>query len=153
MDIFGESLNIVIPAVLLALGFAWGRMAENAHYRSIRERERRYLAVPIVTLDTVDDSREVVDARLVTGCVVISVDYYKRFLSAFRMLFGGELSSYSPLLDRGRREALLRMRESAPKADAFMNCRMETSTITKGKGKSTAGVEVLVYSTAITYGK
>ena len=67
------------------------------------------------------------------------------------MIFGGELKSYSPLLDRGKREALLRMKESVPGADEYINCRMETSTISSGKGKAMGTVEVIAYSTAITY--
>ena len=87
------------------------------------------------------------------GVVVVSIDYYKRFLMGFRKIFGGELRSYSPLIDRGRRESLLRMKESCPDADLFLNCRLETSTISSGKGKAVGCVEVVAYSTAIKFRK
>ena len=83
--------------------------------------------------------------------MVISVDYFKRFLMNFRRIFGGEIKSYSPLLDRGRREALLRMKESHPHADLYLNCRLETSAISNGKGKTTGCVEILAYCTAIKF--
>ena len=43
------------------------------------------------------------------------------------------------------------MKESVPGADEYINCRMETSTISSGKGKAMGTVEVIAYSTAITY--
>ncbi len=85
------------------------------------------------------------------GSVVVSVDHYKRFLAGFRMIFGGEMHSYCSLIDRGRREALLRMRESFREADLFLNCRLETASISKGQGKATGTVEVVAYATGIKF--
>jgi uncharacterized protein YbjQ (UPF0145 family) len=67
------------------------------------------------------------------------------------MIFGGEMRSYASLIDRGRREALLRMKEQFPSADIFVNCRMETSSISSGQGKAIGCVEVLAFATAIKY--
>jgi len=142
-------LQVGLAVGLLALGFVAGKIAENRHYRSIREREQRWLHVPAVTWKTLDEDRPVVYATLAIGAVVVSVDHFKRFLMFFRKIFGGEVHSYSSLIDRGRREALLRMKESCPSADLFLNCRLETSTISNGQGKSTGTVEVLAYGTAI----
>ncbi len=142
-----------VPIVLLTLGFLAGKWAESRHYRSIRARERKYIHIPVVTTKTLEDKRSIKEAKLVVGSVVISVDYYKRFLAFLRSIFGGEILSYSPLIDRGRREALLRMRESCPDADCFLNCRLETVSISKGRGKATGTVEVMAYSTAITFQK
>ena len=44
------------------------------------------------------------------------------------------------------------MKESFPGADEYINCRLETSTISSGRGKAVGTVEVIAYSTAITYG-
>ncbi|MGB5413298.1 MAG: heavy metal-binding domain-containing protein, partial [Polyangiales bacterium] len=79
-------------------------------------------------------------------------DHFKRFLSGFRMIFGGEIRSYSSLIDRARREAVLRMKESQPDADAFLNTRLETSTISSTAGNEGMGtIEVLAYGTAVHY--
>ena len=67
------------------------------------------------------------------------------------MVFGGEMKSYSSIIDRGRREAILRMKESCPDADLFLNCRLETSSISKGKGKVVGCAEVLAYATAVRF--
>ena len=136
---------------LLVLGFVVGKVTESRHYRDIRDRERKLLGVSVVSWRTLTDPRPVAEVALTTGSVVVSVDYYKRFLMVFRTIFGGEIRSYASLIDRGRREAVLRMKESYPSADMFLNCRIETSTISNGKGKATGTVEVLAYGTAVKF--
>ena len=143
--------NFIIFIILLVLGYAAGRLAERRHYRSIHKREEGFFRIPTTNVKTVDDGRECADARLVIGNVVISVDYYKRFLMTFRNILGGEVRSYAPLLDRGRREAILRMKEAYPDADAYLNCRIETSSISKGKKKAVGSVEVIATATAVKY--
>jgi len=83
--------------------------------------------------------------------VTISVDYFKRFLAALHAFFGGRVTSYETLLDRSRREALLRMKTMAKekKAMLILNVRYETVSIYKGAGKSIGSVEVLAYGTAL----
>ena len=85
------------------------------------------------------------------GSVVVSIDHFKRFLSAFRQFFGGEMKSYSSVIDRGRREAILRMTEAAPDASMFRNWRLETSSISKGGGKAVGCAEVVAYATAVRF--
>ena len=144
-------IQIGIPIALLVLGFVVGKVVESRHYRNIREREQKVLGVPAVSCKTLSDPRPIAEVALTTGSVVVSVDHYKRFLMVFRKIFGGEVRSYASLIDRGRREALLRMKESYPSADLFLNCRIETSTISNGKGKATGTVEVLAYGTAVKF--
>jgi uncharacterized protein YbjQ (UPF0145 family) len=95
----------------------------------------------------------VASADLVQGSIVISVDYFKRFLAGLRAIFGGRIRSYEPLLDRARREALLRMTEDAVSRgfDAVVNVRLETARLasSRGNGKGTAGVEMLAFGTAL----
>ena len=90
---------------------------------------------------------------LVSGSVVISVDYFKRILAGLRNIFGGNVQSYETLVDRARREAVLRMKESCPDADYVLNLRLETSSIFKGKRKQVGSVEVLAYGTAVYFQK
>jgi uncharacterized protein YbjQ (UPF0145 family) len=90
---------------------------------------------------------------LVTGNVVISVDYFKRFLAGLRGIIGGRVKTYETLLDRSRREAVLRLKESAKRDGykAVVNVRLETSRLASGgrDGKRTAGVEVLAFGTGL----
>lgn len=146
------AINIGLPLFLIGLGWFVGSATEKRHYQSIHEREKQFLTKPAVTTERWDSSHRVVDARLASGSVVVSIDHFKRFLSVFRLLFGGEVHSFSSLIDRGRREALLRMKESEPDADAYLNTRLETSTISNNSGRNAVGtIEVFAYGTAVKF--
>jgi uncharacterized protein YbjQ (UPF0145 family) len=147
------ALNLGVPLFFLFLGYILGKKSEVSHYKSIHRRESDWLSVPALNTKSLDESLSVETSTLVVGSVVVSVDYFKRFLTFFRHLFGGELSAYSSIIDRGRREAILRMKEQAPESDLFLNCRIETSSISKGKKKRVACMEVFAYGTAITFKK
>ncbi len=146
-----EHLGIIQFLGLIVLAYFTGRWAEWRHYQSIRRRERAFLTRPAITVKTLEQGRTVDRATLVVGSVVVSVDYFKRFLASFRMLFGGELRSYTPLLDRGKREAILRMKESCPDAHLYLNCRLETAPISRGQGNTIGCMEIVAYGTAITF--
>jgi len=130
-----------------------GSIGEKKHYESIHARERASVHVPVIPTSVSDDSKQVISAVLVTGATVVSPDAFRRFLASVRNLFGGRLRSYESMLDRARREAVLRMKEQAPGADAFVNFRMETSKIGGQQRKQgIIAIEVLAYGTALTYG-
>lgn len=146
-------IELSIFLILVTLGYVFGRIAEKKHYHSIIKREKELLDVPVVTLRSYAPLSKDVDSALVAGNVVISIDHFKKLIAGLRNFFGGRLTSYETLLDRARREALLRMKESAIKqgATAIINTRIETSSIGKGKsGNGSIGsVEVLAYGTAL----
>jgi len=148
--------ELVILLVLIAIGYIAGTLAESNHYQSIKQRERRFLRLPAVTIKNAIDENAVVEkAQLVSGSVVISLDYFKRVLAGLRNLFGGEISSYETLLDRARREAILRMKEEARRADIILNVRIETSSIgqSANQSKTIGSIEALAYGTAVTLKK
>lgn len=136
---------------LVVFGFI-GVLAERSHYQSIRDREQKGRRIPVTPTRTADADRIVEESRLVCASVVVSLDYFKRFLANLRNLFGGRVRSYESLLDRARREAILRMQDECPDADLILNFRMETSSIANTRGKQGAGgVEVLAYGTMVRY--
>ena len=136
---------------LLVVAYFTGKFAEKRHYLSIQQREERWLTIPATTTKHLPELPAVASADLAVGSVVVSVDHFKRFLATFRQVFGGEMKSYASVIDRGRREAILRMKESHPDADMFLNCRLETSSISKGRGKAVGCAEVVAYSTAVRF--
>ncbi|MEN8263654.1 MAG: heavy metal-binding domain-containing protein [Nitrospirota bacterium] len=148
--------QIIIFIILAVLGYTAGTLAERKHYRSIETRERRYLNLPAVTTkkESFKES-EVENAILVSGNAVISLDYFKRILAGLRNIFGGEVVSYETLIDRARREAILRMKEKAGRADVILNLRIETSSIgqTANKRNTIGSIEAIAYGTAITLKK
>ena len=151
------AVNLGIPLVLLIGTYLIGSAIERSHYREIRIREVRSRRFPTVNFRTPPKSWDVADAEMVLGNVVISIDYFKRFLAGLRMLFGGRVSSYESLLDRARREAVLRMKEDAFERgyNAVINVRIETSRLASSnrKGEGTAGVEILAFGTAVKFAK
>jgi uncharacterized protein YbjQ (UPF0145 family) len=145
-------IALIVPIVLIVVGRIAGSHIERRHLQDIAEREARFVGQPSCSTKRYQSSAHVRSAELAMGSVVVSVDHFKRFVSAFRMLVGGEVRSYSSLIERARREAVLRMKESHPDADAFVNVRLETSTISSSTGDEGAGtVEVLAYGTALHY--
>jgi len=144
--------SVTIFLILLTLGFVFGKLAESRHYRSIQAREEMLVRLPATTCKKpIGNRASIGQAQLVYGHVVISVDYFKQMLAALRNLFGGTIQAYETLLDRARREAVLRMKESCPTADEILNLRIETSSISKGGGDRVGSVEVLAYGTAIYF--
>lgn len=138
MDDAGEMIivNLIvyvgIPLFLLLLGWIAGRAAERGHFSSLRLREQG-LAHMVVT-DVRSFPGGFVPERgatLVMGEVVIATDYLKSFFAKLRNIFGGEVKSYESLLERGRREATLRMMEQAHHMgyDAVCNVRLGTCII------------------------
>lgn len=146
-----ESLFALLSFLLLmVLGYLFGSLAERRHYQSIREREEHYRSLVVVN-QRFPREANVRATQLVTGNVVVSVDYFKRFLATLRMLVGGPLYSYESLLDRARREAILRLQAKAEAVNAtrVYNLRYETSSISKGQGDRIGSIEVLAYGTAL----
>ncbi|MBF0339225.1 MAG: heavy metal-binding domain-containing protein [Nitrospirae bacterium] len=152
MQHYADLINIAIFIVLIAAGYFIGKMIESRHYRSILAREADLISLPVVNLRTLaDDGREVDSVQLVTGHTVISTDYFKTFLYMFRKIFGGRVASFESLLDRAKREAILRMKEASRGANIILNLRIETSTINKQNPAWPVSVEAMAYGTAITF--
>ena len=145
-------INLGLPLLLLVATYFTGSTVERRHYRSIRARELELQRLPAITFRTPPERWEVSDGGLVSGSVVISVDYFKRFLAGLRSFVGGRVKSYETILDRARREAVLRLKAEAASAGyaAVINVRLETARMANGRNASgIAGLEVLAYGTGI----
>ena len=157
MEILLQNFDMVIFLGLLLLGYIAGRTAEKRHYRSIIQREKELLLLAVVTAEGSFPPGKVRDSELVVGSVVISIDYFKRLLAILRNIFGGRVKAYESLVDRARREAILRMKETARKQGDTMviNMRLETSTIGRNanKKKQIGSVEAIAYGTAVVLNK
>ena len=153
-ELLGIIVQIAFWITIPAIGYFFGKKAEKKHYHSIKKRERKFASMPAVTLkNAFDVNKTIISSELVSGSVVISIDYFKRLYAGLINFFGGEMASYESLIDRARREAILRMKEQSPSASLICNMRIETSSISKGTGKkrSVGSVEAIVYGTAVTY--
>ena len=143
--------NLIVFLTLLALGYGFGRYTEKRHYKSIMEREEQWRSIPAVSTKILPLDSTFSDSQIVIGSVVISVDYFKRFIAGLRNIVGGRVMSYESLIDRARREAILRMKEQASElgANLVFNVKLETSSIYKGRRNAIGSVEVMAYGTAM----
>jgi len=129
-----------------------GTMIEKNHMQSLSDRELRSILLPVIPASLVlRENHPVKDAQLVFANAVISVDYFKQISAGLRNIFGGEILVYKNVLERARREAILRIKEQVPTADIIINMRIETATINRSEKGGLVCAEVLAYGTAITY--
>ena len=132
---------------LLMLGYLFGSLAEKRHFRRIREREAQSSDLPVVASRYPPEDRPY-HQQLVSGNVVISSDYFKTFLAGLINIFGGRVTAYESMLDRARRESVLRMKDQATRLGAayVFNIKFDTARLAMGR---LAAMEVVAYGTAM----
>lgn len=148
MDLLLRMFDQWLFVILMTVGFVAGRLLERAHYASIRRRERELQDVLAFTMRFPPDPVRTQDAVLVSGTVVVTSDYFKTWVAGLRDLVGGRSRGYETLMERARREALLRLKEAARrKGSTLVVCvRFESTRITAGWAPS---IEVVAYGTAL----
>lgn len=149
---WGFWIQIVPVLVLLALGFGVGSFVERAHFRRLCKRESGVSDILLTDLRRALTDAEVTSLGMVFGEVVIASDYFKTFAASLRNIIGGQVRAYESLMERARREAILRMTESAQRlgANQVINIRLASSDIgSKKRRGSAAMVEIYAYGTAI----
>ena len=143
---------LVFTAFLLTLGLIVGGRTERKHFADLQAREavlsnfvstqsKHYLGQPQLGQPP----------TMIVKEVIIASDYLKTFLAGLRKIFGGEVRSFESLLERARREALLRIIEEAQANgyNAICNLRMETAEIGGNmRTRGTAMASVLASATA-----
>lgn len=91
--------------------------------------------------------KELETLGLVKGSTIQSKNIGDDILSGLKTLVGGEISSYTQMMEEAREIATARMVEEAQRmdADAIVNIRYASSSIMQG------AAEVIVYGTAVKY--
>ena len=89
--------------------------------------------------------REVEALALVKGSNVQSKNFGKDFMAGMKTLVGGEITSYTEMLNEARKIATKRMVDEAEAlgADAVLNIRYASSSVMQG------AAEVTAYGTAV----
>lgn len=89
--------------------------------------------------------KEIEVLELVKGTIVLSKNIGKDFMAGMKTLVGGELTSYTEMLNEARQIATKRMVDDAEAlgADAVLNIRYGSSSLMQG------AAEVVVYGTAV----
>ena len=149
-----ELLVLLVTPVMLLGAWISGGVLERRHLKSLLLLESGSSGVLAITIEDLPPDWHVESCELVMGNVVISQDYFKRVAASIKSVFGGNIGVLEPLLERARREALIRMKGVAHARgyDTIINVRIETATLasSRGNGKGTAGVEILAFGTAIS---
>lgn len=135
-----EYIAIILFFVLI--GFE-GRNREKKHYQSIREREILYIDLPILNEPLKAYSSHIKETKFISSTVVLSDDFFKYFWALLKTTFGGAITPYELVMDRARREAVLRLKEACSDADAISNIQLCHCSI------SNRVVEVIAYGTAV----
>ncbi len=136
-------MEILIIPLILVISYFIGFAIEKNHFKSLRIREEKNKHKPFLSEPLYKFRKPVKHSEMACEEIVIGGDYFRHFWANLRNLFGGNLTAYESLKDRARREAILRIKESNPNADYFVNAKIETININSHM------CEVLVYVTAI----
>jgi len=91
--------------------------------------------------------KEIEALGIVRGTVVQSKSFGKDFMAGMKTLVGGEIESYSQLLNEARQTATKRMVDQAEElgADAVVNIRYTSASIMQ------SAAEITAYGTAVKY--
>ncbi|MDR1962968.1 MAG: YbjQ family protein [Planctomycetaceae bacterium] len=154
MFFFGSA--VFFPLMCIACSI-W---IESSHFKALTEAEQELSDMILSDLKTLPPNWHPNGAIFVCENVVIANDYFKSFLWFFRKIIGGRSRSFERLIERGRREATVRLLRKAKEcgSNVVWNVRYETSIVrtdyswagggNNNNTKSMAGVEIMAYGTA-----
>lgn len=99
----------------------------------------------LTNIESVPGKRITEHYGLVCGSTIRAKNAFKDFGAGFKNIFGGELKSYTALMEESRNQAVERMIQQAQQlgANAIINVRFSTSNIAQG------AAELYVYGTAV----
>ena len=141
-------INYAPLIVLFVVGWFFGSRHERQHLAQLSISEQS-LSHIIVSSERFYRPKLAAgsEGELVLGSVVIAQDYFKMIIARVLSIFGKNLTTYETLLDRARREAIVRMRTEA-KAKGYNHIyglRLEVSNI----NQLGSMVEAIAYGTAV----
>ena len=146
-------IQVGVFVILLAIGLFAGRANERKHFRELVDNEDALSDIEIFGGRGAADAGAFQRGTLVVGSVVIAEDYFKRVAASLKSLVGGNLRSYESLLERGRREAIVRMKQEARRLGAkhLGNVRLETASLSEdwSAQRPIFSAEFIAYGTAL----
>lgn len=151
-EIFAALFNLFLPAIALVIFYFIGKTVERRHMRYLDEQEQALSHVIVHELKSLPRGWEITgEPMLVDGSVVLANDYFKMFISSLKKIVGGRLGEYERLVQRGRREAIIRMKQKAADNgyNVIWNLRIETSMLLDGKRGGATSAELYAYGTAM----
>ncbi len=100
----------------------------------------------LVTTETIP-GKQFDTLGVVKGNIVMTKNIGKDFMASIKTLVGGEVASYTEMLNEARQIAVKRMVDEANAmgADAIVNVRYASASVMQG------AAEVIAYGTAVKY--
>jgi uncharacterized protein YbjQ (UPF0145 family) len=142
--IVANGLQVVSVGVLGWLVATW---FERRHLKSLNQREIPLQSIRLSTSKKVS-SCEPEGVTLLIGSVVVAHDYFRTLIIFLRNIIGGNIKPYERLVQRGRREALIRLKEEAElrDIDQIVNVRFTTNSVS---GRFLHAIEMVAYGTGV----
>ncbi len=141
--------SLIVFIILLGIGFFFGRLNEAHHFRALEKREAELAHITVSSIKQIPDGMYA--SEFVSGNMVVSVDYFKRIVAGLRTLIGGQIKSYTTLVARARREAVVRMKTQADELGMvhISNLRIETASVYQNAKTGIGSIEAYAYGTAL----
>jgi uncharacterized protein YbjQ (UPF0145 family) len=135
---------------VFGVGLAGWLLAGWFERRHIRSMSIREIPLQHISINNFKDHPpcEPEGCTLLIGSVVVAHDYFRTLIIIIRRLIGGNIKPYERLVERGRREALIRLKEEADLRgiDKLINIRFGTTSVS---GRFLHAVEMVAYGTGI----
>ena len=152
-------LPSILPIILILFSAVYGTIYQNGLDRKRLNREltffSKYGKDNLMTLENHGLIGKPVATNLVFTNVTVGPSWGQLFIGWLKGIFGGEIQSYSRVLNYGRMEVLQRLREKAAQEgwDQVINVRLESVVISKSAGRNdkTSAIEIYAYGTAVKY--
>ena len=141
--LINNSIQILVVPVL---GWVIATLLERSHVKNLQKKEQELIGISLSTSKRVT-SISANKSQLLIGSTVISHDYFRGFFIFIKKIIGGNISAYERLLKRGRREALIRLKEQA-RSNGFnkvINVRFNSAKV----AEHVTAIEVFAYGTGI----
>ena len=177
-DVISLVVSLAVFGVMLLIGLLVGGTTERRHFQNLAEREARInlrrwtqsrkFVNPIISTGPPELTQQLQahraemsasapspgglrPASIVMSEVTVASDYLKTFTAKLRNLVGGEVRSFETLMERARREAILRLVEQAEQAGYNALCNVRLNTVDIGGNinkKGAAMVSIVASATA-----
>lgn len=142
---------LIFSLLLFIVPIFTGQIIERNHFRKIRKREEALRGRILIHNRKTPVMRDVRRIQFVSGSVVIGADRFKTWLARWRQIVGGRMGSLEPVVERARREALLRAAEKAVSMgySELGNIRYQFASLKRNDTRQKELlVSVMVYGTA-----
>ena len=140
---------LIFTAVPFLILWVTAHLLVRRHRRRLEAGEaQKTLPVVLTRAPVAEDSGR---ARFVWSSVVISHAAVRSLPVLWRRLVGGRIGALERMLERGRREAVLRLRKAAHAqgCDCVIGVRFAAQGIGIGSDGGFLGVEILAYGTGL----